>query len=97
MNVSRRGRARVCSDGDAQREVQRTAGADERADELEVGARVDERPGVLLAEAEQPELVDAPAEHPLILSGHLDLLLRELRRRHISSNERSPCESVCRR
>ena len=45
---------------DAKREVKRAAGADERAGQLEVGARVDEQPGVLLAEAELLVLVEPP-------------------------------------
>ena len=55
------------SDNDAKRQMQRAAGADERTRELEVGARVDEKPRVLLAEPEESELVEAPADHALIL------------------------------
>src|SRR5688572_11270502 len=58
-------------DDDAQREMQRAAGTDERAGQLEVGARVDEEPGVLLAETELSELVETPADHALILLGQL--------------------------
>ena len=51
--------------------MQWAAGADERAGQLEVGARVDEEPGVLLAEAELPELIETPADDALILMGQL--------------------------
>ena len=51
--------------------MQRAARADERARQLEVGTRVDEEPRVLVAEAERPELVVAPADDALILGGQL--------------------------
>jgi hypothetical protein len=57
----------VALDGDAQRQVQRTPGADERARQLEIGARVDEHPGVLVTEPEAPELLEAPTHDALIL------------------------------
>ena len=47
--------------------MERAARADERARQLEVGARVDEQPAVLVPEAEKPELVEAPADDALIL------------------------------
>lgn len=34
--------------------------SDQRAGAMKVDARVDEEPGLLLAEAEQPELIEAP-------------------------------------
>jgi hypothetical protein len=58
-------------DDDAQGQVQRAACADERAGQLEVCARVDEQPAVLVAEAEKPELVETPAGDALILGGQL--------------------------
>jgi hypothetical protein len=57
----------VVLDGDAQRQVQRTPGTDERARQLEIGARVDEHPCVLVSEAEEPELLEAPTHDALIL------------------------------
>ena len=57
----------VVLDGDAQRQVQRTPGTDERARQLKVGARVDEHPSVLVTELEEPELLEAPAHDALIL------------------------------
>ena len=56
---------------DAEREVERAARTHEGARQLQVGARVDEHPGVLLAEAEEPELVEAPAHDALVLRGQL--------------------------
>ena len=58
-------------EGDAEREVERAARADERARELEVGTRVDEEPRVLFAKPQLAELVEAPADHALILEGDL--------------------------
>ena len=55
----------VNSNDDAQREVQRTAGADQRAGQLEIRTGLDEQPAVLLAEAEEPELVVPPAHDAL--------------------------------
>jgi hypothetical protein len=54
-------------DDDAQREMQRTTSADDRARQLKVGARVDEHPRVLVTEPEEPELLEAPAHDALIL------------------------------
>jgi len=54
--------------------MQRASSGDERAGELEVGTRVDEEPGVLLAEAEDPELVETPRQDALILEGELLVL-----------------------
>ena len=64
-----RGRVKngVALDDDAQREVQRASGTDERARQLEVGARVDEHPGVLVTEPEAPELLEAPTHDALVL------------------------------
>lgn len=64
-------KAGLLSDDDAECEVQWTACADELARQLQVGARVDEHPGVLLAESEQPELVEAPADDALVLEREL--------------------------
>jgi hypothetical protein len=47
--------------------VQRTPGTDERARQLEIGARVDEHPRVLVTEPEEPELLEAPTHDALIL------------------------------
>ena len=58
-------------ENDAESQMQRTPGRDERAGELEVGARVHEEPCLLLAEAEEPELVEAPGHDTLILEGEL--------------------------
>ena len=57
----------VALDDDAQLKVQRTPGTDERAGELEVGARVDEHPRVLVTEPEATELLEPPAHDALIL------------------------------
>ena len=57
---------------DAEREMERAAGAHERAGELEICARVDQEPGLFLAEAEEPELVEAPRGDALILGGQLE-------------------------
>ena len=54
-------------DDDAQRKVQRAPCTDERPRQLQVGARVDEHPRVLVAEPEAPELLEAPAHDALIL------------------------------
>ena len=67
---------------DAERQVERTAGTHERARELQVGAGVDEEPGVLVAEPEEPELVEAPAHDALILERGLEGLRWVFRRRH---------------
>lgn len=49
--------------------MERAARADERTGQLEVGVRIDEEPGVLIAKAELPELVETPADDALILRG----------------------------
>ena len=67
---------------DAERQVERTTRTDERARELQVGARVDEQPRVLVAEPEKPELVEAPAHDALILERSLEGLRWVFRRRH---------------
>lgn len=59
----------VALDDDTKREVQRAAGADERAGQLEIGSRVDEQPAILVAEAEKAELFETPADDALILLG----------------------------
>jgi hypothetical protein len=61
----------VNSNDDAEREMQRAACPDQRAGQLEVGAGLDEEPAVLLAEAEEPELVVPPARDTLVLGGQL--------------------------
>ena len=78
MGVKRR---RVLED-DAERQVERTPRTHERARELQVGSGVDEEPRVLVAEAEKPELVEAPAHDGLILERSLEGLRWEFRRRH---------------
>ena len=67
-------------DDDAQREVERTARTDERAGQLQIGARVDEHPRVLVAIPEEAELVEAPADDSLVLDGQLESLMWVLRR-----------------
>jgi hypothetical protein len=52
--------------------MERAARAHERAGQLEVGARVDEQPGLFLAEAEASELIEAPGGDALILGGQLE-------------------------
>ena len=74
--------------------MQRAARADERARQLEVGTRVDEEPRVLVAEAERPELVVAPADDALILGGQLVRRVRELGCGHNCSNEQIRTEFV---
>ena len=69
-------------DDDAEREVERAARADERARELQVGSGVHEEPRVLGFEAEEHELVEAPANDALILERSLEGLRWVLRRRH---------------
>ena len=59
------------SDDDAQREMQRAPGADERPRQLQVGTRVDEHPRVFVGVAEAPELLEAPADHALVLEREL--------------------------
>jgi hypothetical protein len=51
--------------------VQRATRADERAYEVEVCARVDEEPGILLPEAERPELREPPLDDAAVLEGDL--------------------------
>ena len=77
----------VVLDDDAEREVQRTPCADERARQLQVGARVDEHPRVLVAEPEAPELLEAPAHHALILERELEGGWWVLSRRHTFYND----------
>jgi len=67
---------------DAKRKVERAAGPHQRAGELQVGSGVDEEPRVLVAEPEEPELVEAPAHDALILERSLEGLGWEFRRRH---------------
>ena len=81
-------------DDDAQREVERAAGPDERASQLEIRARLDEEPAVLVSEPEQPELVVAPARDELILGGQLVGRVWELCCGHICSNDQIPVEFV---
>ena len=81
------------SDDDAQREVEGAAGADERASQLQVRARLDEGPALLFVEAEEPELVVTPTGHPLVLGGKL-VGWRKLGSGHTSSNEHIPAEFV---
>jgi len=61
-----------CLEDDAEREMERATGPDQRSGELQVRARVDEEPRVLVAEPEKPELVEAPADDALILEGQLE-------------------------
>ncbi len=60
------------SDDDAERQVKRAACADELTRALQVGSRVDEEPGVLLPVAEEPELIEPPADDALVLEGQLE-------------------------
>lgn len=83
------------SDDDAEREVVRAAGADERSGQLEIRARVDEQPAVLVAEAERAELVIPPSDHALILGGQLVRRVGKLGGGHICSNEQIRAEFVC--
>lgn len=78
MGVKRR---RVLED-DTERQVERTSRTHERACELQVGSGVDEKPRVLVAEPEEPELIEAPAHDALILERSLEGLGWEFRRRH---------------
>jgi len=73
--------------------VKRTAGADERARELQIRTGFHEEPAVLLPEAEKAELVIPPAGHPLILGGEL-VGWRELGCGHTCSNEHIRAEFV---
>lgn len=59
--------------------MKRTARADEGAGQLQIGVGLDKHPRVLLAEAEEAELVVAPARDALILELLEGLWLR---RRH---------------
>ena len=52
--------------------MERAVCAHERAGQLEIGARVDEQPGLFVAEAEASELVEAPGGDALILGGQLE-------------------------
>ena len=68
MPATRRGvNTELALDDDAQREMQRTTCADDRARQLEVGPRVDEHPRVLVTEPEEPKLLEAPTHDALIL------------------------------
>src|SRR6188474_130280 len=68
MPATRRGvNTELALDDDAQREMQRTTCADDRARQLEVGPRVDEHPRVLVTEPEEAELLEAPTHDALIL------------------------------
>jgi hypothetical protein len=82
------------SDDDAEREVQRTPGADQRARQLQVGTRVDEHPRVFVTEPETAELLEAPAHHALILERELVGGWWMLCGRHTFCNERRPGEFV---
>ncbi len=83
MPAPRRGVKRgIVLEDDAEREVERAARADERTRELQVGSCVDEEPRVLGVEAEEPELVEAPAHDLLILERWLEGLRWVFRRRH---------------
>ena len=80
------------SDDDAESEVERAARTDERAGQLQVRAGLDEEPTLLLAEAEEPELVVAPAGNALILGRQLGGW--ELGCGHTCSNEHIRAEFV---
>src|SRR5215510_10020850 len=86
-----------CLDGDSEREMERAARPDERSRQLEVGAGVDEHPCVLVAEAEKTELLEPPADDPLVLDRQVIGLWWMFRRRHTCCNERDPSEFVDRR
>jgi hypothetical protein len=86
-------KAGAWSDDDAEREVQRATGPDERAGQLQVRAGLDEEPALLFAEAEEPELVVAPAGDALILGGQL-VGGWELGCGHTCSNEQIRAEFV---
>jgi hypothetical protein len=79
---------------DAERQVMRTAGSDQRAGQLEIRSRVDEHPCVLVTEPEEPELLEPPAHDALILEGGSIGLRWVLRRRHTCCNERNAPEFV---
>lgn len=81
------------SDDDAEREVKRAAGADERAGQLQVRAGLDQEPAVLLAETEEPELVVPPTGDTPIL-GRERVGWRELGCGHTCSNEHIRAEFV---
>lgn len=83
----------AASNDDAQRKVQRTTRADERAGQLEISTRLDEEPALLLAEAEEAELVVAPAGDPLVLGGQL-VGWRKLGCGHICCNDQTRAEFV---
>lgn len=78
---------RSALDDDAQREMQRAPRADERPGQLQVGAGVDEHPRVLVAEAEAPELLEAPSDDALILERELVGGWWMLCRRHTLYND----------
>jgi hypothetical protein len=81
-------------DDDAKRQMVRAARSDERARQLEIGTRVDKHPCVLVAEPEEPELLEPPAHDALILERGLIGLRWVLRRRHTCCNERNVPEFV---
>src|SRR5262245_47077096 len=95
-SVKKRARAALsverALDDDTQREMERAAGSDERSRQLQVGSRVDEHPGVLVREAELAELLETPADDPLVLDRSVVRLWWMFRRRHTCSNERNPRE-----
>ena len=63
-----------CSENDSESQVQRAPGARERASEMEIRAGAGEQPRVLVAEAERPELIEAPAGNTTILEVDLFVL-----------------------
>ena len=65
--------------------MERATGPDQRSGELQVRARVDEEPRVLVAEPEKPELLEAPADDALILERQLEGLWWVFRRRHVQA------------
>jgi len=74
--------------------MQRAARADERAGELQVCARVNEEPAVLVPEPQRPELVVAPTDDALILGGQLVGEGWELGCGHNCSNEQIRAQFV---
>jgi len=76
------GVSRSALDDDAEREVKRAAGSDERPRQLEVRAGVDEHPCILVAEAQEAELLEAPPDDALVLEREGVRLWWMLCRRH---------------
>ena len=74
--------------------MERAAGPDQRAGQLQIRARVDEEPAVLITEAEQPELVVAPTDDALVLVRELVGGVRKLGCGHNCSNEQIRAEFV---